>query len=358
MLIQDQLIELKARRKDVIEYYKNKGYDANPKKSFYVKAEDLNPNSAKEVEVICDYCGKKYKVPYRNYIKNVISSLVAKCACQKCGMKKQAEIHMLKYGVKNSMQRQEVKEKMRKTCLEKYGVENVLSSEEFQDKAKETQLKRYGRVSPFQDPDCQEKLKQIRMEKYGVEYMLQSEEVRSKAVKTFQEKYGGNTPMASEEIRRKASETCLSRYGTPSTLSSDEVLSKVSETRYINGTCHSSKIQKRLAKLFNGDENFPIGRYNVDLLLDDNIVLEYDGGAHAIDIKHHRFTDEEFKNKEKRRSKYIIDKGYSIIRFINLDDLEISDEKYFFALTECKKLLVSTKHVAFDFSTEDLILMF
>ena len=62
-----------------------------------------------------------------------------------------------KYGVENSFQSQEVKDKIKKTCLEKYGVENSFQSQEVIDKIKKTCLKNYGVEHPQQNPEIAER---------------------------------------------------------------------------------------------------------------------------------------------------------------------------------------------------------
>ena len=52
---------------------------------------------------------------------------------------------------------EEIKEKIKKTCLAKYGVENAMQSKEFKDKTKATLLKRYGVEHPSQSPEIQSK---------------------------------------------------------------------------------------------------------------------------------------------------------------------------------------------------------
>lgn len=357
MLLPNQEVEIDIRRHNLCEYYQSKGYDVKLGQKIKVKAEDLMPTSDKKVWVTCDYCNREpYQISYRIYHNNVLNALVQKCACKDCGRIKVAEIHMIKYGVANPRQRPEVVEKARQTCLERYGVTNVMQLPEVRQKAQDTCIEKYGYVSPFQLPEMQEKIKATRLKKYGVEYMLQSDEIRGKAIETFNQKYGGNTPMCSPEVRAKGQATCLERYGYISPLSSDEILSKTSLTRFLNGTCALSIEQAKLVAWFNGIPNYPVGRYNVDILLDDNIVLEYDGGAHRIDIKYGRLTDVEFDAKETQRSQYIIDRGYRIIRFVNIHDATLEHEVCVTALAQCKLLLQDHTMVSYDFDTGNILI--
>ena len=84
----------------------------------------------------------------------------------------------------------EIKQKIKQTCLEKYGVDNY-------NKTKESK----------------EKIKQTCLEKYGVEYFWQSDECKEKIKQTCLEKYGVDSPLKSEKIRNKGKQTCLEKYG-------------------------------------------------------------------------------------------------------------------------------------------------
>lgn len=350
IIIPNQKIEINTRRHDVANYYKSKGYDVQLNKLFIIDAEDLMHGSGKEIWVKCDYCDEKYKMPYKVYFKNVLSCIVQKCACDKCSRKKATEIYRLKYGVDNPMQRKEIKNKAIETNIKRYGVDNPMKNKEIQLKVQETCYERYGYISPLQTKELQDKIKQKRIDKYGVEYIFQSPELRKKAVQTFNDKYGGVSPMCSKDIQEKAHQTNLKKYGNIHPLSVDDILSKCSITRFQNGTCIVSNEQYRISKMFNGIVNYPIGRYNVDVLLDNNIVLEYDGGAHDIDIKHKHLTYDEFIEREKYRAQYIIDKGYKLIHFINKKDRHISNDEYFEAFNICCNQLKNNTEVFYDFN--------
>ena len=49
------------------------------------------------------------------------------------------------------MHSEQIKNKIKNTCLEKYGVENPLLKEEIMQKAKATTLERYGTEYPMQN---------------------------------------------------------------------------------------------------------------------------------------------------------------------------------------------------------------
>ena len=96
VLIKNQYIKIKwvsANKK----WYINKGYKFTKIWDyFYVKAEDLMPNSKYEVKIKCDYCGKEYVGQYSTYITGI--KLNGKNACYDCKGNKAQETYMNKLG--------------------------------------------------------------------------------------------------------------------------------------------------------------------------------------------------------------------------------------------------------------------
>jgi very-short-patch-repair endonuclease len=68
----------------------------------------------------------------------------------------------------------------------------------------------------------------------------------------------------------------------------------------------------------NGVLNKNIDVYNADILLDNNVIVEYDGFGHF-------FYDDYFKRDsskcEEKRTNIILNKGYKIIRIICTNDI-------------------------------------
>ena len=64
---------------------------------------------------------------------------------------------MEKYGVENSFQSQEIKDKIKATNLEKYGVEHPSQLLEFKEKAKASCLEKYGVEHAMQNPEISER---------------------------------------------------------------------------------------------------------------------------------------------------------------------------------------------------------
>lgn len=192
---------------------------------------------------------------------------------------------------------------------------------------------------------------------YGSEEFLAIPEVQKRKRDTCIEKYGGPSPMYSAEVRSKQKQVLQDKYGVTNPSQVEEFQIKKAQTKYENGTCNFSKEQKRICDLLNGCLNYPIGKYNADILIENSIILEYDGDGHDILVRYRFLTDEEFVQKETERNNYFINNGYKLIRFINKKWWQhISDEEYINAMDKCKSLLHMNNIVAYDFNRKEIIL--
>ena len=124
----------------------------------------------------------------------------------------------------------EIKQKIKQTCLEKYGVDNYNKTKESKEKIKQTCLEKYGVEYFWQSDECKEKIKQTCLEKYGVDSPLKSEKIRNKGKKTCLEKYGVDNPAKLEENKEKVKQTCLKKYGTISTTQCKEIRDKIKQS--------------------------------------------------------------------------------------------------------------------------------
>lgn len=85
----------------------------------------------------------------------------------------------------------------------------------------------------------------------------------------------------------------------------------------LGGYAKSSKGQRYLADMFDGELNKPINGYFADIVIDNKIVIEYDGGGHNLSVLKGDISQEEFDVKEKKREDDLISKGYKIVRFVS-----------------------------------------
>lgn len=111
--------------------------------------------------------------------------LIKKHCCIKCRHLKRKEECVLKYGVENPFQLEDVKDKIKNTCIERYGEEHHLRSKEILEKRNITCL-----------------------EKYGVKNVAQSIQVKNKIKNTIEQ-----NPEITKKAQRKRERTNLVRYG-------------------------------------------------------------------------------------------------------------------------------------------------
>ncbi len=148
------------------------------------------------------------------------------------GTEKRDKTMIKKYGVKNPMHSDDIKNKLKATNLEKYGVEFGLKSKIIQDKVKATNLEKYGVEMPLQSKIIQDKIKETCIKNFGVDNCFKMEEFKQKAKKSLIERYGVDNCAKSEEIKEKKKKTVLERYGVEHYMQNASVADKISKKAY------------------------------------------------------------------------------------------------------------------------------
>lgn len=304
MLKENELVKVRWNSQTK-KYWLEHGYEFTKLGDyFYAKVNDVPDKSVAMVGVVCDYCGKEFKMHKYAYTR---SAEFGKVACKNCKPLKIKEANIVKYGVENSMQRKEVQEKVNKTMLERYGVEHI-----------------------FQDKDVMARV----MEKYDYKKAVEKRKL------TCLEKYGVDNAAKNAEVNEKARKTCIERYGGESAQCSAEVKSKTWESMLQNGTIPTSKLERELVSMlidiYGKDKCTP--QYNLDrismdclLVVDDiKIDVEYDG----------TYWHKQKEEYDKRRDYYCFSRGYKVLRFsANRDKIPTIEQ-----IKECVDYLVNSKH--------------
>lgn len=327
----------------MIQYYKDKGYDAKHKQPLIVKVEDLPESSSIHLEVICDYCGEKCNPRYIDYLNSI--KIDGTYACTHCCVRKAEKTNYKKYGVLNYSSTKECREKVVDTMQSRYGINHVSESKEFLKRKCENNKKKYGVEHTFQVKEFRDKGIQTNIEKFGVEHVSQSEEIQERIKNTTQQRYGVPNASQSLEIKEKIFQTNLERYGckTPSQL--PEVREKMSRTLYANSSQKASKQQRYINNLYQGILNYPVKYYNADIYLsDNNLVVEYDGGGHMLNVITGRETVEEYVRKEIIRFNVIKREGYKQMKIISNSDKLPSDTILLRMLQESRDYFLTTNH--------------
>ncbi len=166
--------------------------------------ESLAAKSGKDIAVRCDYCKIDYKTTPKRRI--VGHTYVKKDACKACKFKKREDVSMARDGVKNSAQRQDVREKMsdinwpkiKDKILSMYddGYSAFYISESLSIPS--TSLTRKMREWNI-ELDSESRRPKTMIERYGENYKQKAGvELRKRS----QAKYGVDNPFQAEEIKK------------------------------------------------------------------------------------------------------------------------------------------------------------
>lgn len=265
----DEYVELRNCL-NIREYYKNLGYEVTGK-YIKVRIEDLSKNSNKKVRIKCDYCGIEFERTFSNHMRYYS---FGHDSCNKCYSKK-----------------------IKDTCQERYGYDNVFYVPEFIERQKETCL-----------------------ERYGVPNALMNEEIKNKVKNTCIKLYGTENSLSNAEIREKAKQTMLKKYGVENCMKNKTIAKKMRDSMFKNGTCPSSAGQRYVCDKLNGILNYPVENYNLDILLEDRIYIEYDGSGHDLSVINSRESVEQFNKRAKDRYLFLNKLGYKMIRILDYKD--------------------------------------
>ena len=308
---------------------KNYVYDTG--KSIMVKVGDLPNGSHVKIDYLCDYCLKEtMNMPYCIYI--VRTKDVNKIACRNCYPQKVKEVSLLRFGVDSYTKTKEYRERYTNTMLSEYGIKH------------NSQL-----------PSYKEKFHNTCVEKYGESYRQQ---FAKKAFETFYEKTGYDTPLQSPIVQEKIKQTCLNKFGYEYSLQSPEVREKITQTLYENSSQKASKQQRYINELYRGTLNYPIKHYNADIYLSkDNLIVEYDGGGHMLNVVTGRETMEEYAKKEIIRNSILKREGYKQMHIISLNDKLPSDDILLQMLSLARNYFNTTSHswINFDIDNSKII---
>lgn len=365
MLVNNQKVIVKWNAKSKA-YYESKGYKyTKMKDEFEVNIEDLPLANKSNVKVQCDYCNCVFEKRYQNYINERNKSLTKKDCCKDCSYLKQKDTNILKYGVEHPLKLDKFKEKQKRTNLQKYGYEQILSCPSVREKGKQTMINKYGVDNPLKSQEILEKVKSTNLKKYGVEWVSQSDTIKDKIKNTSIKKYGCEYAIASKEVREKIMETNMLRYGDKSCLSNKDIIEKRINNLYNNygvinvfqleevknkikntcikrygvsnpmqfdkiknksikariktmcesGNVPTSKQQKHIHTLINGELNYNVGRCFLDIAFPEEMIyVEYNGGGHNLGVKTGRITEEEFFKKEMSRYRFLQKNGWKLIK--------------------------------------------
>lgn len=98
---------------------------------------------------------------------------------------------------------------IKKSVQNKYGVDNIFQCEDIKDKIKNTCIEKYGVEYTGQCVDKKENTKKTCMKKFGVEFAFQNKEIINKIQETCLKKYGFKNPAQNNDIYDKTQKNSL-----------------------------------------------------------------------------------------------------------------------------------------------------
>jgi len=175
--------------------------------------------------------------------------------------------------------------------------------------------------------------------------------IEKKKIETCKKNFGTKYPSQSEEVKQKMIESRIESLGVPWAMQNKNVKKKTKKSLYKNGTAPYSKQQLYLCNLLNGKLNYPIDNCSVDILLDHNIVIEYNGGGHDKNVHAGVIARKEFEEKERKRDYFIKSQGYKIIKIISPRDYLPPDDKLIELISNAIKFMKenNTNHYNIEF---------
>lgn len=157
-------------------------------------------------------------------------AMYSKHKCKKCTVEKREQTMIERYGVKNALQSNSLKEKKNKTCLDTYGNEVVSKTLYSKEKTKSTNLKKYGTEFSLQVQSIRDKGTETMKQLYGSEHAINNPEIKKKRVKTNLKKFGVENALQNPDIIKKRKETNIERYGTDEVLKNKELQEQIRNT--------------------------------------------------------------------------------------------------------------------------------
>jgi len=277
----------------------------------------LSAGSHKLIIVICDYCTEEYIREYKG--RDKANSIINKDCCVKCRFKKREEISLKQFGVKNSAQRKDIREKISQTNSE------MLKSSEFKDKSKQTMLEKYGVEHALQSSEIQQKIKDTNLNKYGVDNVSKVPEIRAMATQnTIKTKIeNGTIKLYNGKTRPQIAKECgfsRSHFG--------KIVTKYGFEQAIKMEPHVSSLEKLMMDWLDSINIKYISQYKVDNKIADiyiplhNIIIETDG------LYWHSDAIISNKNYHIEKRQLYISKGFTPLFFreneiVNLDKFKI-----------------------------------
>ncbi len=147
-----------------------------------------------------------------NFTQTPTNHIHTKTGCPMCGIIKQQQTNIERYGSMTPLLNKEIQEKIKQTNLKRYGFEHPQQNKEIQEKIKQTNILRYDVEYPQQNKTVQEKTKQTNLKRYGFEHPFQNKEVQEKIKQTNLINLGVVNPRSSKKIQDNIKQTNIKNH--------------------------------------------------------------------------------------------------------------------------------------------------
>lgn len=175
-MILDKYCYIKINKKNR-EHYTNKGYDTSISE-LKILTRDLIPGSHVIVNVSCDICGLEKNIIYKEYYRSFKNHGIY-CCSSKCAQIKNKKTNLERYGVDNPTKNIDIIKKREISNLSKYGVRNTLQLESVKESIKLTNLERYGVDNPTKNKIIYKKVRDTINEKFGDQVFFKTKYFKS-----------------------------------------------------------------------------------------------------------------------------------------------------------------------------------
>jgi len=291
-MIKEKEIEIRGHSSNY-EYYRSLGYDVQIRKPFKVNPIDLMRGSYVKITSVCDNCQRESKNAFKDYWIYT-DGLIQPFYCKKCNHVKNEKTCLEKWGVKNPMQSEEVKLKLKKSLQSKYGVDWYSKTSEWKDKFRNKSQEKWGVDNPSKSDIIIDKIKKSNNAKWGVDWPMQSKEIMDKSIKTSQKKWGVDRYSERDEWPMDLKRISQEKWGVDNYYQTEECREKVSTSNQLKWGGHPMKNDEVKQKSKDSRERKTYRKY-ADLIGDNYNFLEYGDETFSLI---HKICGGEFKTQK------------------------------------------------------------
>jgi hypothetical protein len=152
-----------------------------------------------------------------------------------------------------------------------YGYKKCCSKECIKKLREKTNMQLYGVINTYQSPEKKEKIKQTTLKNLGVDHNFKSQKIINKRRKTWLKNYGVDNPLKSKIIRAKMVNTYLEKDGVEHNMQNLTTFNKGLKTRLLLHNYKNTKITYQ-------------GSYELDFL--ENFYTKYPDIQNGPSIKY------------------------------------------------------------------------